>query len=138
MNLPLRKWLKVSLFNLMLVACIGVVLRYKIAYSLPFVDQKFLLEGHSHFAFAGWVTQALMALMVGVLSEQAGGNFFPRYRWMLYANLITAFGMLLSFPAEGYGAISIVFSMASIFTSYGEESRTYIWSEKNQVRHRYG
>jgi len=119
MNLPLRKWLKVSLFNLMLVACIGVVLRYKIAYSLPFVDQKFLLEGHSHFAFAGWVTQALMALMVGVLSEQAGGNFFPRYRWMLYANLITAFGMLLSFPAEGYGAISIVFSMASIFTSYG-------------------
>jgi hypothetical protein len=113
-----RKWLQISLFNLMLVASIGVILRYKIAFSLPFIDQKYLLNGHSHFAFAGWITQALMALLVACLSEQSGGNLFHRYRWLLIANLITAYGMLLTFPFVGYAFPSIVFSTLSIFVSY--------------------
>src|SRR5215472_3087683 len=113
-----RKWLQISLFNLMLVASIGVILRYKIAFSLPFIDQKYLLNGHSHFAFAGWITQALMTLLVACLSEQSGGNLFPKYRWLLIANLITAYGMLLTFPFVGYAFPSIVFSTLSIFVSY--------------------
>ncbi|MBS1654432.1 MAG: hypothetical protein JSU05_06295 [Bacteroidetes bacterium] len=118
MNVSLRKWLQVSVFNLMLVACAGVVLRYKIAFSLPWVDQKFLLHGHSHFAFAGWVTQALMSLLVQYLSENGFANAFKKYRWLLYANLITAYGMLISFPLEGYALFSIIFSTLSIFVSY--------------------
>ena len=86
----------------MLVAFIGVILRYKIAFSLPFIDQKNLLHGHSHFAFAGWITQALMALLVACLSEQANKNFFQKYRWILYANLVTAYGMLVAFLIQGY------------------------------------
>ncbi len=116
MNTSLRKWLQVSLFNLMLVALIGVVLRYKIAFSLPFVDQKYLLHGHSHFAFAGWLTQALMALLVACLP--ATKNQFIKYRWILYANLITAYGMLLTFPFVGYATVSIFFSTLSVFVSY--------------------
>jgi hypothetical protein len=65
-----KKWLQFSLFNLFLVALLGLTLRYKIAFSLPFIDQQFLLHGHSHFAFAGWVTQALMTLLIGYLSEK--------------------------------------------------------------------
>ena len=49
-------WLKFSVFNFCIVALIGVLMRYKIAYSLPFLDQKFLQHGHSHFAFYGWIT----------------------------------------------------------------------------------
>ena len=49
------KWLRISLFNLMLVAFLGMILRYKILFSLPFLDQKHLLHAHSHFAFSGWV-----------------------------------------------------------------------------------
>ena len=102
----------------MLVAFIGIILRYKIAYSLPFIDQRYLLHGHSHFAFAGWVTQALMALLVACLSEQAGKNLFKKYRWLLYSNLLTAYGMLVTFPIEGYAFLSILFSTLSIFVSY--------------------
>lgn len=114
----LQKWLKISLFNLLLVACAGVILRYKIAFSLPWVDQKYLLHGHSHFAFAGWITQALMSLLVQYLRENGQVDAFQKYRFLLYANLVTAYGMLISFPLQGYAPVSIVFSTLSIFVSY--------------------
>ena len=99
----LQRWIKICLFNLLIVATIGVLLRYKIAFSLPFIDQKHLLHGHSHFAFAGWITQALMVLLVAYLAKQQGENIFKKYRFILNANLFTAFGMLVTFPFQGYG-----------------------------------
>ncbi len=113
-----KKWLQFSLFNLWLVAFLGATLRYKIAFYLPFIDQQNLLHGHSHFAFAGWVTQALMTLLIGYLSEKTSKDYFPRYRWILYFNAITAYGMLISFPIQGYGSVSIFFSTMSVFASY--------------------
>lgn len=118
MKFNLRKWSRVSLFNLMLVAFLGVVLRYKIAFSLPFIDQKYLLHSHSHFAFAGWVSQVLMALLVGYLADKGGHAFSKKYNWLLYANLVTAYGMLLSFAIQGYALVSIIFSTLSVFVSY--------------------
>ena len=113
-----KKWLQFSLFNLMIVALLGVTLRYKIAFYLPFIDQRNLLQGHFHFAFAGWITQALMVLFIGYLSEKTSKNYFPKYRWILYFNAITAYGMLISFPIQGYGSVSIFFSTMSVFASY--------------------
>src|SRR5664279_5576581 len=118
MNRSLHKWLSVAFFNLMLVGVLGCIMRYKIAYSLPFVDQKFLLHAHSHFAFSGWVTQALMVLMIKYLCEKTLKNHFAKYRWILWASLISAYGMLFTFPFEGYALGSIIFSSASIFTGY--------------------
>ena len=125
--MSLKKWLRLAFINLLIVAAIGVVLRYKIAFSLSFIDQKKLLHGHSHFAFSGWVSQALMALMVSRLSAYRGIDLFKRYNWLLYANLICAYGMLLSFPVQGYGLFSIVFSTCSLFVSYFFAA--YIWSD---------
>lgn len=118
MNVVVSRYLKISLINFLLVSILGVVLRYKILYSLPFVDQKYLLHAHSHFAFAGWITQTLMVLMVAYLSKQSGKNEFQSYHKILIANLITAYGMLLSFPFQGYGPVSITFSTLSVFTFY--------------------
>lgn len=115
---PLRRWLNVSLFNLLIVALLGTALRYKIAFSFPFIDQKHVMHAHSHFAFAGWITMALMAMLVGYLSNEHGVSIFKKYRWTLYANLLTAYGMLLSFPFEGYGPISISFETLSLFANY--------------------
>jgi hypothetical protein len=118
MNPSVGKWLRLSLFNLLLVALLGVVMRYKILYSLPWVDQRNLLHAHSHFAFAGWITQALMSLLVSFLQEKGMSNAFSKYRPVLYANLVTAYGMLLTFPFMGYKFPSILFSTLSIFASY--------------------
>lgn len=112
-----RYWIRFSLFNFLIVALLGVTLRYKIAFSLSFIDQKHILHAHSHFAFAGWVSQVLMAFLVYYLDTQ-DNNAFRRYRPILYANLLSAYGMLFSFPFEGYGTFSIIFSTLSIFVSY--------------------
>jgi hypothetical protein len=126
-----KKWLQFSLFNLFLVALLGLILRYKIAFSLPFIDQQFLLHGHSHFAFAGWVTQALMTLLIGYLSEKTNQDHFPKYRWILYFNAITAYGMLISFPIQGYGFVSILFSTLSVFASY--YFVVFFWKDLNRI-----
>lgn len=114
----LQRYTKFALFNLCIVAGIGVILRYKIAYSLPLIDQKHLLHGHSHFAFAGWISQALMVLLVNYLCRQKDETSAKKYKWLFTANLITAYGMLISFPLQGYGLFSISFSTLSIFVSY--------------------
>ncbi len=118
MSARLLYWLRISFFNLLLVALIGLILRYKIAFSLPFIDQKHLLHGHSHFAFTGWISMALMAFLVDFISRQLHQDLFPKYQWLLWGNLITAYGMLISFPFQGYGIFSISFSTISIFISW--------------------
>ena len=129
--MPPARWLKIALFNLLIVATIGVILRYKILFPLPFVDQKHLLHGHSHFAFAGWITQAIMTLLVISLANQTGAVVYKRYRWLLAANLITAYGMLAAFPIEGYGLYSIIFSTASVFVSYA--FAVFYWRDLNKL-----
>ncbi len=108
MQFYLHKWLRIAILNLTIVSFIGIILRYKIAFSLPFIDQKQLLHGHSHFAFTGWVTAALMALMVAFLYIKGLTDAFKRYRWLLITNLISAYGMVLSFPVEGLAMTLLV------------------------------
>lgn len=117
-NTAAQKWMRIALINLFIVALLGVIMRYKIAYSLPFIEQDNFLHAHSHFAFAGWITQALMTLMIAYLARHSKENIFKKYKWLLLTNLISAYGMLLSFAWEGYGIISITFSTLSIFISY--------------------
>ncbi|UEG50141.1 hypothetical protein LK994_01455 [Ferruginibacter lapsinanis] len=135
MSLVLHRWIKLTLINLLIVAAIGVALRYKIAYSLPIVNQKHLLHGHSHFAFAGWISQAIMTLLVAYLAKQKGESILKKYRWLLYANVVTAYGMLVTFPFEGYGLFSITFSTLSIFVSYAFAIQ--YWKDLNTLETRY-
>lgn len=131
MQKELKFWLQVALVNLLILAFIGTVLRYKIAYYLPFVDQKHLLQGHSHFAFGGWVTQALMALMVEYLRSNGLEHAFKKYFLLLFSNLFTAYGMLVAFPIEGYGVLSIIFSTLSIFVAY--VFAFVFWKDLNRI-----
>ncbi|MEO6405460.1 MAG: hypothetical protein ABIY51_03055 [Ferruginibacter sp.] len=131
MEFSLRKWLTVSFLNLLLVSTLGIILRYKIAFYLPFIEQKFVLHSHSHFAFAGWITQTLMLLLVHNLSIVKGESMFKKYRWLLYANLVTAYGMLISFFFQGYAFFSISFSTLSIFVSY--LFAIYYWKDLNNL-----
>ena len=57
-------WIRLALFNLVIVALLGVLLRYKIAFSFPFLQQKHVLHGHSHFAFSAWISQMIMTLLL--------------------------------------------------------------------------
>lgn len=118
MKLNFTYWIKFSLFNLFLVATLGLLMRYKIAFELPFIHQKNILHSHSHFAFSGWVSQTLIVLMVHYLSKQNNSINIEKYKKIFIANLVCAYIMLFSFIYQGYGLISILFSTLSIFVSF--------------------
>lgn len=118
MKLTFSDWIKFSLFNLLLVATLGLLMRYKIAFELPFLNQKNIQHSHSHFAFAGWVSQTIIVLMVHFLSKQNVAINIEKYKKIFIANIICAYIMLFSFIFQGYGLISILFSTLSIFVSF--------------------
>ena len=113
-------WIRFSIFNLLLVAFLGLLMRYKILFEFPLLDQKSLQHSHSHFAFAGWVSHTLMTLLISFLQKHDLKNniAFKKYNSILIGNLICSYVMLFSFIIQGYGAVSITFSTLSIFASY--------------------
>lgn len=118
MKLNIKFWLKLSLLNLCIVATLGVLMRYKIGFEFPYLDQKHLQHSHSHFAFSGWVSHTLMTLMVYYLQNKTADFQVNKYRKIIIANLIISYVMLISFIIEGYGLFSIIASTASILISY--------------------
>lgn len=106
-----QNWFRIALINLTVVATAGILLRLKIAFSIPWLSQKHLLHAHSHFAFSGWLSFVLMLLITAVLlGQQSLGKFTQLLKWQL----ITAYGMLIGFMYQGYGLVSISFTTASI------------------------
>ncbi|MCU0322490.1 MAG: hypothetical protein MUE72_08745 [Chitinophagaceae bacterium] len=129
--MTVAKWIRISLINLLIVSLLGVIMRYKILYSLPFIQQKHILHAHSHFAFAGWLSLILMALMVEAVGSQKNKNLFPKYNILLFSNLLAAYGILISFTIQGYGLFSISFSTFSIFIFYFFAVR--LWNDINSI-----
>lgn len=97
----------VALGWLAVTALLGTLLR-----AFPWLPTEFLpyrhwLHAHSHLALLGWVFNACFALAVV--------HFLPmtvaREQGRLYLVLqVAVLGMLLSFPVQGYGTVSIAFS----------------------------
>ena len=119
----IKFWLKISLINLLIVASLGVLMRYKIGFDFPYFSQKNIQHAHSHFAFAGWITHALYVLMIHFVLKKLPQNDTKNYKLLIVANLICSYGMLFSFSYQGYSILSIIFStitiiIACFFTFY--------------------
>lgn len=110
-------WITLALTNLPIVALLGMTLRTKLLFPLRFIDFKNFLSAHSHFAFGGWVTLALMLLYITQLltAEQQQKKI---YQWILWGIELNAFGMAITFPFGGYALLSIIFSTLFIFFTY--------------------
>ncbi len=113
-----KRWLEIALINFCVVALAGVTMRYKINFALPGVDQKYLMHAHSNFAFVGWVSIALMTLMVRYLTLHGVVTNYRKYNRILIVNIIVAYAMFIAFIIEGYALFSITFSTLSIFISF--------------------
>lgn len=110
-------WIRCSLLNLCIVALLGTTLRTKFLFPIPFIDYKNFLSAHSHFAFGGWVTLALMALCIdGMLPAVKKEKKI--YGIILWGIQLSSWGMLFTFPFTGYAFLSILFSTLFIFFSY--------------------
>ena len=112
-----KKWLRIAIFNLAIVAGIGTVMRYKIGFEFPYFDQKYLQHAHSHFAFNAWLSHTIYVLMLYTMSHVPAARQ-KLYNRLIGVNLVLSYGMLISFLIQGYGVISIVLSTTAIFISY--------------------
>jgi hypothetical protein len=112
-----KKWIDLSVLGLCTVALSGLILRSKIVFALPFINYNHLLEAHSHFTFGGWVTLALMALMVCEVLP-APFNKRPVYQWLLGSIAISAWSMLIAFLLGGYNTLSTLLSTFFILLTY--------------------
>lgn len=91
-------------------------MRYKIAFELPFIDQKNLQNAHSHFAFAGWVTQALMFFILDIFKKNLTTSQQKSYQNIMVFNLFICYAMIISFLFTGYGIYSIALSVFQMMT----------------------
>ncbi|SDE34811.1 hypothetical protein [Riemerella columbipharyngis] len=114
LKISLRQGLKIALLNFLIVSILGAVMRYKIVFSLPFLDQKHLQEAHSHFAFYGWVTTAVYFFMVYIIRSYLTPLQIKQYHALIILNLIGSYGMLGTFIYGGYYWGSIVCSAVSL------------------------
>ena len=114
-EIQIKRWVKWGLINLAIVALYGMLMRYKIAFSFPFFEQKNLLHAHSHFAFIGWITHMLYSGLAYYAAKVLPVSTHKKYNRLIILNLVCAAGMLMAFSMQGYKAVSIIFSTASIF-----------------------
>ena len=111
-----RKWLITAFGWFFVAACVGLLLRVSLLYNLPVTfNYKFVLHAHSHVMFMGWLFNLLFIALVGAFVNPAATR---RYVTLFYVFQISVAGMLLSFPVQGYGAVSIAFSTLHVFADY--------------------
>ncbi len=125
------RWMKWSLLNLLVVAMVGMVTRYKISYSLPQLDFENLVHGHSHFAFAGWASSALFATIIAFFLDRQLQEARV-YKTLFILNQVTSYGMLVSFLLWEYGPISIAIATGSMIVSYFYAG--YLWKHTKGIR----
>lgn len=113
----MKKWYQIALFNLVVLAFLGLILRYKINFPLEIFQQKNLLHAHSHFAFNGWAGFLLQVLILNEFTNdyKISTKFWDRF--FLISTLIN-YAMIISFAWTGYSVISITLSTASLWLSY--------------------
>ena len=110
--------LKLSVFNLFIVAVLGVLMRYKIAFSFPFLSQKHIQESHYHFAFYGWIASCIYIFMAEYLHKNKPEQNLKKYQSLILANFIASYGLLFSFLSGGHSWLSSAFSFVAILVSF--------------------
>ena len=111
----LRKHIAIALFYFLLVALMGVLLRFFFVTPIS-VNYKYILHAHSHTALLGWIYLGLTTLIYKIfLSEAQKPKLYKRI--FFFTNLCIV-GMLITFPIQGYALYSIIFSTLFLFASY--------------------
>jgi hypothetical protein len=110
-------WINISLLNFLVATLMGLSLRYAFIGEIGWLDYRNMLHAHSHVAMLGWVYLILFALLVGSFVSK-GKQESPFYNKLFWATQVSVFGMMVSFPIQGYGAVSITFSTMHIIASY--------------------
>ncbi len=109
-------WKYLTLVNLCVVAGLGLLLRSKAIFDMPWIDYNRLVDTHGHFAFTGWVTLALSSLMV---YELPGALYTKKiYRLLLGSIFLCSWAALFTNPFGITKNISEYISIILILVTY--------------------
>lgn len=110
-------WLRVVLFNFLVAALMGLVLRYAWVVELSFMDFRNVMHAHSHVAMLGWLFMVLYALAIDFFVHPAIAKK-PIFSALFWLSQVSVVGMMFSFPVQGYGAVSIAFTTMHLLVAY--------------------
>jgi hypothetical protein len=123
----MQRLYRIPLLFLFLAAAIGLFLRWQFVSPTPGIRYTYFLHAHSHVMFLGWVTNALFLAFVEYHLPGLKRHWYRRLFWALQ---VLVLGMLISFPIQGYGLYSIIFStlhtllMMAFAIHFFKETRT--------------
>ncbi len=113
----IQQQIKIARIFFILSAFYGLLLRLYPHFDFVPFNYRNILEGHSHVAFLGWGFLAVISLI--------GHSYFPqklndskRLEWFFKTMVFSLFGLLISFPLQGYSFLSIIFLSIFLITSY--------------------
>lgn len=109
----------------------GLILRGAFVWEIGWLDYRNMMHGHSHVAMLGWAYLALYSL-IWYRFIPKGKREKPVYSGLFWFTQITVLGMMVSFPIQGYGAVSITFSTLHILASY---TFCYLVWRDHQTKH---
>ena len=103
----MRRLFKVPVIFLFIGSILGLFLRWQHISPIEHVNYMFVLHSHSHVMFLGWVFNTLfIAFTLNHVLEIKQRSF----RALFVVLQLLVLGMLISFPLQGYGFYSILFS----------------------------
>ncbi|WP_194973932.1 c-type cytochrome [Aquiflexum lacus] len=115
-HLLAKTWMGWAVLFFLFASFFGLAMRYFHLGEIPYFEYKHLLHAHSHIALLGWGYLLVSGVMVFTLvKEESRLNI---YRKLFFLAVIANFGMMFSFPFQGYGMISITFSTIHLLVSY--------------------
>ena len=103
----MRKYYSVPLLFFFLAAALGLFLRWQFIVPTPGIRYTFFLHAHSHVMFLGWVFNVLYLSFVEY--HLADRNPKPFITFFIFLQTLVM-AMMISFPIQGYGMFSIIFS----------------------------
>ena len=112
-----RKRFQVALFNFIIIAAIGTILRYVYVHEISIVqDYKNVLHAHSHIAMMGWVFMALFGALLHAFAKNSSHKKI--YHILFWSNQVCVLLLIPLFWLYGYNTISIILSTVYVVITY--------------------
>ncbi|HEX8038871.1 MAG TPA: hypothetical protein VF490_06955 [Chryseosolibacter sp.] len=103
----MRKYYSFPLLFFLLAAILGLFLRFQFIRPTPGIRYTYFLHSHSHIMFLGWVFNVLYLSFIGYhIPEKQRHGYLTFFLWLQ----VPVAAMMISFPIQGYGLYSIIFS----------------------------
>jgi hypothetical protein len=103
----MQKHFRIPLFFLVISSVIGIILRWSFVSPIQGLQYGNWLHTHSHMMFLGWVFNFFN---LAFLYQAFGQEWRKPYKVLFYINQLLIVAMLVSFPLQGYGSITIPLS----------------------------